>query len=179
MAEPTGLESRAAVSWLLRTALWLLLGGWLGAWALFGFVVAPTAFQVLPSQDSAGTLVAPILAALHHYGIAAGVGLAALGWLLKRGSLVVALPALLALLCAVSEYGVTRSIEEVLPRSFGSAQQLEASRRFSELHQTSRFLFGSVGLGILGLIGLHVRLDSAGNPSAGDRGSPGTPKAGA
>ena len=33
------------MAWLLRTVAWVLLGGWLGAWALFAFVVAPTAFQ--------------------------------------------------------------------------------------------------------------------------------------
>ena len=39
-----------------------MLGGWLGSWALFAFVIAPTAFRVLPSGDVAG---AP--AAAHIY----------------------------------------------------------------------------------------------------------------
>ena len=29
----------------LRSVLWLLLGGWVGAWMLFGAVVAPTLFR--------------------------------------------------------------------------------------------------------------------------------------
>ena len=35
---------------LLRAALWLVLGGWVGSWACFGLVVAPNAFRVLPSE---------------------------------------------------------------------------------------------------------------------------------
>ena len=91
------------MNWLLRTALWLLLGGWLGAWTLFGAVVAPTAFQVLP-QNAAGGLVGPVLATLHSYGIAAGLGLAALALLLRRGPTLALLPLCLALLCAIGSF---------------------------------------------------------------------------
>jgi hypothetical protein len=159
------------VSWLLRTTLWLLLGGWLGAWALFAFVVAPTAFQVLPSQSSAGALVGPVLAALHNYGIAAGLGLSALAMLLRRGPILWLLPLCLALLCAISEYGVTPAIAEVRPKSFGARQEPEAAARFSRLHQTSRLLYGCVGLGVLGLVGLHVFAES-GTPGRGRAGAP-------
>jgi len=156
------------LGWVLRTALWLLLGGWLGAWGLFGLVIAPTAFQVLPSQAAAGALVAPVLSALHNYGIVAGIGLALLGVLLRRRPLLVALPACLALLCAISEYRVTRAIEQVAPRSFGEQQDPEAAVRFSELHQTSRLLYGCVGLGVLALVGLQVLADSE-SPSRSPR----------
>ena len=36
-----------ATGTVLRSLLWLLLGGWVGSWALFGTVIAPTAFRVL------------------------------------------------------------------------------------------------------------------------------------
>ena len=155
------------MNWLLQTALWLLLGGWLGAWTLFGAVVAPTAFQVLP-QNAAGGLVGPVLATLHSYGIAAGLGLAALALLLRRGPTLALLPLCLALLCALSEYGVTSAIAEVAPRSFGSQQDPDASARFAQLHQASRLLYGCVWLGVLALIGLHVFAESkAGSRSSG------------
>ncbi len=50
----------------LRTALWLLLGGWVGSWACFGLVVVPAAFQVLPSTELAGKLVGPVLGTLRQ-----------------------------------------------------------------------------------------------------------------
>ena len=40
---------------VLRTSLWLSLGGWVGAWAFFAFVVSRIAFRVLPG-DVAGDL---------------------------------------------------------------------------------------------------------------------------
>ena len=66
--------SEARRLWL-RTALWVVLGWWIGGWALFAFVVARTAFRVLPSTQVAGQLVGPVLAALHLYGAAAGIAL--------------------------------------------------------------------------------------------------------
>ena len=141
--------------------LWTLLGGWLGAWALFALMIAPTAFEVLPSQASAGALVAPVLATLHHYGAAAGLGLALIGLLLGRGWPSALLPALLAALCLVSEYGVTPSISEAGPRSFGIDADPAAARQFSRHHEASRVLFGTVGFGLLGLIILHARPEDA------------------
>ena len=64
---------------------------------------------------------------------------------------------LLAVLCAVSEYGITPAINEVQARSFGASQEPEAAARFSELHQWSRTVFGIVGLGVLILIVLQAR----------------------
>ena len=64
-----------ATEWLLRSALWLCLGGWVGAYALFAFVVAPTAFRVLSTPGDAGQLVGPVLRALHLYGLGAGAAL--------------------------------------------------------------------------------------------------------
>ena len=63
----------AILRFVLRTALWLLLGGWIGAWLLFGGVVAPTAFRTLPSTEVAGLLIGPVLTWLHLYGAAAGI----------------------------------------------------------------------------------------------------------
>ena len=144
-------------SWLLRTASWLLLGGWFGSWGLFAVVIAPTAFQVLPTQAAAGDLVGPVLGILHNFGIFAGVSLAALAVLRRQGWLLIALPLGLAALCAGSEYGITPAINAVQPQSFGSSQQANAADRFSMLHQASRYLFGTVELGVLGLIVLQAR----------------------
>ena len=71
----------------LRTSAWLILGTWTGAWVLFALVIAPTALRVLPGSQAAGQLIGPVLESLHLYGIAAGVALAGLSLLLRRGAL--------------------------------------------------------------------------------------------
>jgi hypothetical protein len=150
--------------WVLRTTSWILLGGWLGSWGLFAFEVAPTTFQVLYTQGTAGEVVAPVLATLHNYGIVAGLGLAGVAALGRRGWLRIVWPLALAALCAISEYGITPAINEVQPHSFGPALEQEAAARFSQLHQLSRSVFGFVGLGVLGLVVLEARPGASAAP---------------
>ena len=62
-------------SFALRCLLWLLLGGWIGAWLCFGLVVAPTAFQ--QDRPAAGKIVG---ATLRRFGtVEIACGLVALG----------------------------------------------------------------------------------------------------
>lgn len=142
--------------WLLA-ARWLTLGGWLGSWALFAIVIAPTAFRVLPSGEVAGALVAPVLRSLHLYGMAAGAVLFAIAFALRESRLLIGLPALLALLCGATEFGVTAAITDIRPSSFGPGTPEGAAARFSTLHQLSRILFGTVLAGVALLTVLHSR----------------------
>lgn len=151
----------------LRSALWLALGVWIGAWTLFGAVVAPTAFRVLPTTEMAGALVGPMLRALHLYGACAGVALALLARALGRGPLCVGLPFLLAALCLYSEFGITAEISEIRDLAFGPEGSAKASARFQSLHRRSVAVFASVGVGALVLLGLHARAES---PPRGERG---------
>ena len=57
----------------LRYLILLSLIVWLGGLIFFAFVLAPTAFSVLPSRHLAGTLVGRSLGALHWMGIVSGV----------------------------------------------------------------------------------------------------------
>ena len=155
-----------ALEWVIRGAAWVIVAGWFGSFSLFALVIAPTAFQVLPSQAAAGALVSPVLATLHGFGVLAGLALGALGAAMRRGWLVIALPLALAAACAVSEYWVTPAIDEVQPASFGENQHRAAAERFSDLHQTSRYLFGIVQLGTLGLIVAYARPSSRESPQA-------------
>lgn len=143
--------------WVLRATAWALLAGWFGSFGLFALVIAPTAFQVLPSQAAAGALVSPVLGTLHNYGIVAGVALSAIAAGMRRGPWLVAAPLALAAVCAFSEYWITPGIAEVQPRSFGEQHEAAAAERFSDLHQVSRYLFGIVGFGTLGLIVAYAR----------------------
>ena len=143
----------------LRVMLWLLLGGWIGAWLCFGLVVAPTAFRVLPSLDLAGQLIGPVLDALHWYGTLAGALLAGLGWALGRGRALVLLSLGAAGLCAISQLGITPRIELLRPLAFGPQGSPEIAARFHQLHQVSVTLFVAVGLSTLALLAGHVRAD--------------------
>lgn len=121
----------------------LLLAAWLGAGALFTAVVAPAAFAVLPSRTLAGALVGRVLPVLFAAGIA--VALAGL-WLdrlateprrrVRRAALV-----LIAVSCAVAQFGVGPRIERIRREIGGPIEQLSPNdeRRvaFGRLHAAS------------------------------------------
>lgn len=131
--------------------LWIALGSWIGAMALFAAVVTPTIFGNVSSTDQAGRLVGPILAAIHLYGIAAGVGIAALASGLGHRLRVPLLALLLAGACAYSHFGVSASIAELRDAAFGADPDPRAQTRWAELHRRSVWIFGAVGLGAIAL----------------------------
>jgi hypothetical protein len=57
----------------LRYVMLLCLILWLGGLIFFAFVVAPTAFSVLPTRHLAGNVVARSINGLHWIGIVAGI----------------------------------------------------------------------------------------------------------
>ena len=156
-AEPTGV----AASTLLRSLLWLALGGQVGAWLLFGLVLAPTAFRVLPSTELAGTVIGPVLSALHLYGAAAGLGLACLAASMQRGRLRVGLPLVMALACLYSQFGVSAEISEIRNLAFGPEGNADAAARFNQLHQISMAIYVAVGVAALALVALHAYTDAS------------------
>jgi hypothetical protein len=145
----------------LHAALWLLLGGWLGAWTLFAFVVAPTVFRVLPSTQVAGQLVAPVLTALHLYGVGAGMALAAIAWALTRTGVALWLPLAMGALCFVSQFGVTAQIEAIRALVFGPSGSPELAARFQLLHRISMGIYTTVGVAGFALVAIHARTDTA------------------
>jgi hypothetical protein len=144
----------------LRAALWLLLGGWIGAWVFFAFVVAPTAFRVLPTTQVGGQLVGPVLRALHLYGAGAGVALAALAWGLARSGVGLWIPLAMSALCLVSHFGVTAQIEAIRPLVFGPAGSPEIAARFQLLHRLSMGIYTAVGGAGFLLVAIHARADA-------------------
>jgi len=144
---------------LVMAALWCLLGGWIGSLLLFSVVVAPTAFRVLPGPEAAGKLVGPVLQSLNLYGMVAGLSLALLASRLRRRVLLVVLPLAMAILCLVSQFGVTAGIERIRPLAFGAAPDPAALARFGWLHGLSVMLFGITGVSALLLAWLHARAE--------------------
>jgi len=151
---------RSRALWL-RTALWVLLGWWIGGWALFAFVVAPTAFGVLPSTQIAGQLVAPVLTTLHLYGAVAGLALAVLAWALARSGVALWLPIAMSALCLASHFGVTAQIEAIRDLAFGPEGSSEIALRFQHLHRLSMWIYTAVGIGAYALVWVHARADAA------------------
>jgi len=151
----------------LRSALWLLLGGWIGAWGVFALVVAPTAFRVLPSTEVAGTLVGPLLSFLHLYGACAGLALAGIAWALARPLALRVLPLLLMATCLYTQFGVSGEIAEIRELALRPEGSEEMAARFTQLHTLSRTIFGSVGIAAIALLVLHAREETlqAGLPS--------------
>src|SRR3981081_2299442 len=58
---------------LLHTTEFLCLGLWLGSDVFLSFVVAPGAFRILGSRDSAGSMVGVALGRMHLLGVICGV----------------------------------------------------------------------------------------------------------
>ncbi|MDH3519451.1 MAG: DUF4149 domain-containing protein [Myxococcales bacterium] len=141
----------------LRLLLWLTLGAWIGVWLLFGLVVAPTAFRVLPSPHLAGSLVGPVLESLQLFGAAAGLGLAAIAAWLRCGLLQRLLPLGMGLVCLYSQFGLSAEIAEIQNGAFGPQGSEALATRFNQLHRLSVGLFVAVGIGALTLAALHAR----------------------
>jgi hypothetical protein len=156
---PTGPPRAASAP--IRAALWLTLGGWIGAWLLFGLVVAPTAFRVLPSTRVAGTLIGPVLEALQLFGSAAGLLLASVAWLLGRGVARRVLPLAMSAACLYSQFGLSAEIAEIRDAALDPQGSEVLAARFEYLHRLSVSIFLGVGISALILAGLHARDDAA------------------
>lgn len=160
---------------LLRGALWLALGGWVGAWAFFAFVVSRLAFRVLPGEV-AGDLAGVLLTTLHYGGAAAGLVVTGAAIALGRRGASVWLPTVLAAVCLASEWLLSPEVAAVRPSSLGAASTLEAGQRFKRLHALSLGLFMGVHLLTLALVWMHARHDAG---ELGARGAARSPDAGA
>ncbi|HET9799520.1 MAG TPA: DUF4149 domain-containing protein [Gemmatimonadaceae bacterium] len=134
-------------------ALWtiVLLSAWLGAVLVFGVVVAPAAFAVLPSRTLAGALVGRVLPALFWSGALLGVLIAAM---LRRNdrsrSARLASGIVMTLACLGAQLVVAPQIEHARVAAAGPIDALAPSdpRRvtFGRLHGESVGLLAVAGL---------------------------------
>lgn len=137
---------------VLRTILWLALGGWVGAWGFFAFVVSRIAFGILPG-NVVGDLVGALLHDLHFGGaLAALVTAACLAGLGHRGW-IVGLPLVLGVLSASSEILLSPAIAAIRPSTLGAASTEEIQTRFRLLHGLSLGLFMTIHLASVVLVG--------------------------
>ena len=131
----------------------LLLSAWLGAATLFSAVVAPAAFDALPSRTLAGALVGRVLPVIFIAGIVVAVvslvldrGRGGRSPRVRRTALIV-----MALACGAAQFGVAPRIERVRGQIDGPIEQLAEGdpRRvaFGRLHAISVVWLGLAMLG--------------------------------
>jgi hypothetical protein len=121
-----------------------LLALWLGAGAMFGGVVAPALFAVLPTRTLAGAVVGRVLPALFYSGILIGLVAIALEWRAHRAwrwTGPETADAVMVLACAAAQWLVGPRIEAVRQAIAGPVDALPADdpRRiaFGRLHGES------------------------------------------
>jgi uncharacterized membrane protein len=148
----------------LRYLMVLALIVWIGGIFFFAFVLAPTAFSLLPSKHLAGSLVGSTLKSLHWIGIVSGgvflissllyarLHVGTLHSLAPRNVLIV----LMIVLTLVSQIGIIPRMDVLraaLPDDIESVRPDDPARMsFDSLHRTSTRIEGFVLLLGLGLV---------------------------
>ena len=153
------------MSTFLRVIEFLGLSLWLGSDVFLSFVVAPGAFRILASRDSAGAMVGFGLWWMHMIGVVCGIAILLARLLRTRTFASLATPAalcvvLMILLTVVSQHAVSPKMA-VLRVQMGSIQATAADSpllaEFSRLHRSSASLEGGVLLAGLAALYLMVR----------------------
>ena len=143
-----------------RFLLMLSMIIWIGGIIFFSFVVAPSLFSLLPSQEMAGRIVSRSLGSLHLIGLTCGVVFlaATLSTELKRARVLRLLVVAMILLTAYSQFRITPRMQQIREAVGGSIQALppqDAGRAaFDRLHQISVILEGVVLVAVIGLVGV-------------------------
>ena len=155
---------------LLRTLEFLGLSLWLGSDVFLSFVVAPGAFRLLPSRDSAGAIVGFGLGRMHLIGVVCGIAILLARLVRTRAFASLAAPAalclaLMILLTVVSQQAVSPKMA-ALRVQMGSIQATSENSpllaEFGRLHRVSASLEGAVLLAGFAALYLMVREFAAG-----------------
>jgi uncharacterized membrane protein len=149
----------------LRYLMLLSLIVWLGGLIFFAFVLAPTAFSVLPSRHLAGTVVGRTLGSLHWMGIFSGIVFLASSILYSRLTKGTAhvfaarnlLICLMLALTLISQFGIIPRMD-TLRASLGEIDSVPpdnpARMQFDALHVWSTRV--ESGVFLLGLVVVYL-----------------------
>jgi uncharacterized protein DUF4149 len=145
-----------------------LLAAWLGAALLVAAVVAPAAFDVLPTRTLAGALVGRVLPVLFWSGVPIGLVVLWLGWRLPLPTVRTASAFVLVAACVVAQLVIAPRIARVRAAIGGPMDALDPAnplrQSFGRLHGLSVACLGAGGLAALVLLVLLVRLASRSTP---------------
>ncbi len=149
----------------LRYLMLLALIVWLGGLIFFAFVLAPTAFSVLPTRHLAGNLVARSIQILHWMGLIAGIVYLASSLVYARFSTGAFAPfaarhsivLLMLILTSVSQFGILPKMD-ALRAAIGEIDFVPLDNpvrlQFDALHVWSTRIEGAVLL--LGLVATYL-----------------------
>jgi len=140
----------------------VLLAVWIGAALLFALVVAPAAFDVLPTRTLAGALVGRVLPVIFYAGVVIGSLIVILDLIGRSGSWGrTAAGAVSALACAVAQLVVGTRIDRLRAAIAGplDALALDDPRRvaFGKLHAISVGWLGVAMVAAVVALALAVR----------------------
>jgi len=145
-----------------------VLAAWLGAACVVAAVVAPAAFDVLPTRTLAGALVGRVLPVLFWSGIVVGVLVLWMGWRLPLPQARTTGAFLLVASCVAAQFVIAPRIERVRAAIGGPMDALDPSsplrQAFGRLHALSVACLGVGGLAALVTLVLLVRLTSRSTP---------------
>ena len=163
---------KSILSVVVEVVYWVTLSLWFGGIAVFSFLVAPVAFNVLPSAELAGNLVGAVLAKLYIAGTFAGILLLLTSnWLRSRGlmsrrqRLLLSLCLLVALAANVyAQWSIAPRVAEL--RSSGAIEKTQAADdqargEFDKLHRRSVQLMMANLIALLAAIALSTRRTAA------------------
>ena len=146
----------------------MLLAAWLGAALIVAAVVAPAAFDVLPTRTLAGALVGRVLPVLFWSGLCIGL---LSTWLCARLPMTSARAASALVLVAsslVAQLVIAPRIERVRAAIGGPVDALDPAnplrQSFGRLHAASVACLGVGGLAVFVMLVLIVRLTSRSLP---------------
>ncbi len=149
----------------LRFLMLLSLVCWIGGLIFFAFVLAPTAFSVLPTTHLAGNVVGRALGKLHWIGLVSGIVFLASSMIYSRftdgtAHLFAARHVLLCLMLAltlISQFGIIPRMD-VLRASLGDVKSVPIDNpermQFDALHAWSTRVEGAVLL--LGVVVVYM-----------------------
>jgi hypothetical protein len=148
---------------VLRFLMLLSLVVWIGGIIFFAFVVAPTAFGVLPASDLAGRVVGHSLRTLHWIGIVSGIVFLAFSMLFsfwQKGSarplsahnvfviLMIVLTVVSTFVIGAKMFALTSDVGPITQLAPNDPRRVE----FDELHHWSvRLEIGVLALGLAAL----------------------------
>lgn len=146
----------------------VLLSLWLGAALIVAAVVAPAAFDVLPTRTLAGALVGRVLPVLFWSGSVIGLVVLWLGWRVPSPAARTIAAVVLIASCLVAQLGIAPRIERVRAAIGGPLEALDPSnplrQSFGRLHGMSVACLGAGGLAALVVLVLLVRLTTRSAP---------------
>jgi hypothetical protein len=151
---------------VMAPVLWsiALLAAWLGAAAIVAAVVAPAAFEVLPTRTLAGALVGRVLPVLFWSGAAVGLIVTFLVWRFPLPEWRAGAAFVMVASGLVAQIVIAPRIERLRVAAGGPIDALDPSspvrQAFGRLHGLSVACLGAGGIAALLLLTLLVHLST-------------------